>query len=72
MEVQRRSASSGPIRYCASVGATPVKPPLVQFCRACVSVASVPATQSCSRLWKAVGVDCAVSPVMSFHWALVE
>ena len=28
--------------------------------------------QPCSRLWKAVGVVCAVSPVMSFHWALVE
>ena len=41
MAVQRRSASSGPIRYCASVGTTPVKPPRVQFCRACVSVAGV-------------------------------
>src|SRR5262249_52890854 len=52
--VQRRSASSGPIRYCASVGATPVKPTLVQFRRACVSVALVPATQSDSWPLKAV------------------
>src|ERR1700687_3369738 len=36
LAVQRRSASSGPIRYCASFGTTPVKPPLVQFCCACV------------------------------------
>ena len=72
MAIQRRSASSGPMRYCASVGATPVKPPLAQFCRACVSVALVPATQSGSRPLKAVGVVCAVRPVMSFHWALVE
>jgi hypothetical protein len=49
-----------------------VKPPLVQFCRAWVRVASVPATQSGSRPLKAVGVVCAVSPVMSFRWALVE
>ena len=27
--------------------------------------------QPCGR-WKAVGALCAVSPVMSFHWALVE
>lgn len=72
MSAQRRSASSEPIRYCASVGATPVKPPLVQFCRACMSVASVPATQSASWPLKAVAVVCAVNPVISFHWALVE
>src|SRR5579859_136458 len=64
--VQRRSASNAPTRYCASVGASPVKPPPAQFCRACVTVAvSAPATQAGSRRPKAARVVCAVKPVMS-------
>ena len=66
---RRRAGRFGIARALAPA---PVKPPLVQFCRAWVSVAVVPATQSGSEPLKAVDVVCALSPVMSFHWALVE